>query len=358
MHDGMFVPFDSQLRRARGYVVAPYFWAYINRPELFPAGWLHDIGLPMTGVFTAKVTRSGEVRTIFVQAFERAVLTYDMRNPAGWQVEKGNIGSDALRTLPNVPAVPTPTPGTQPARGTIELPTADSSVVLPVHILARLGKPGEKVNATLRWQDGARLSDSFPVLKGEDGGGLVIGNLDWVNMLQRPDPRTQPATLEIRDSAGTLLARQERLTVLSSSDPGTKAVRLYWTVSGTETLQPQIRRIVKTGEQEALLTLEELLWGPPGISQVGFGTAMPTPQEVLSYPGRQSDWGPRVRLRGLNISGGVATADFSRELKAYGGGALRVTQIREQITQTLKQFSYIHEVRIAVEGQTEGVLEP
>jgi spore germination protein GerM len=55
---------------------------------------------------------------------------------------------------------------------------------------------------------------------------------------------------------------------------------------------------------------------------------------------------------------GVATADFSRELRAYGGGSLRVMLIRKQISQTLMQFPTVHTVRIAIEGQTEGVLEP
>lgn len=97
--DGMFVPFDHHLRPAPGYAIAPYFWSYINRAELFPGGWLHDFGLPLTTTFNTTVVKEGASRTIFVQAFERAVLTYDMQNPAGWQVEKGNIGADALRTL-------------------------------------------------------------------------------------------------------------------------------------------------------------------------------------------------------------------------------------------------------------------
>jgi spore germination protein GerM len=32
--------------------------------------------------------------------------------------------------------------------------------------------------------------------------------------------------------------------------------------------------------------------------------------------------------------------------------------IREQITRTLKQFPTVDEVRIAVAGETEGVLQP
>ena len=49
---------------------------------------------------------------------------------------------------------------------------------------------------------------------------------------------------------------------------------------------------------------------------------------------------------------------INKELKAYGGGSLRVMLIRQQIRQTLLQFPTVREVRIAIEGQTEGALEP
>ena len=282
-----------------------------------------------------------------MQAFERAVLSYDLRNPAGWQVEKANIGSDAFRLLPPLP------PSPQPA---IQVPTEGVPALLPLHILARVGQPGERITAELRWQDGTTLTNTFTVLRGEDGKGLVIGNLDWINMPAQPDLKTQPATLELRNTAGVVLATRQ-LTIIGRSDPNTTAIGVYWTVSGTELVQPQIRRVIKT-DRIAAAALEELLWGPPVISQVGFGTALPTPQDVLRYPGRQPDWGPRVTLLGVKIENGVATADFSKEMKAYGGGSLRVKLIHDQIDQTLKQFSTVREVRIAVEGQTQGVLEP
>jgi lipoprotein-anchoring transpeptidase ErfK/SrfK len=100
---GVFVPLDARLGVAPGYVVPPYFWSYINRSDLFPGGWLHDVGLPLTNVVSAQTVKKGERRTIVMQAFERTVLTYDPLNPDGWQVERGNIGSDSLRadgTLP------------------------------------------------------------------------------------------------------------------------------------------------------------------------------------------------------------------------------------------------------------------
>ncbi len=110
---GVFVPYDGQLRRAPGYVVPDVFWNYINRDDLFLGGWLHDIGLPMTDVMQSQVSKQGSTRIITMQAFERTVLTYDPQNPAAWQVERANIGTDlALTRHPGQigSGMPTPTP--------------------------------------------------------------------------------------------------------------------------------------------------------------------------------------------------------------------------------------------------------
>jgi hypothetical protein len=341
VHDGIFIPYDPQLRPAPGYVVAPYVWAYINRADLFPGGWLHDVGLPMSDTFTAVTSKQGQQRTIFMQAFERTVLTYDMRNPAGWQVERGNIGADALHTLLE-PSDP------------IEIPGAGARVTLPLHILAHVGQPGGQMIARLRWQDGTELMRALPVLRGADGQGLLIGTLNWMNEGPPPQPATQPATLELLSDSGQLQARQ-MVTVLSASDPDTQMITLYWVLG--EQVVPVQQRVPRT-PRIGTAALNELLWGPGPPNLAGFTTAIPTPQQVLSYPGRAPGWSSRVTLRGLTIVDGVATADFSQELKAYAGGSLRVMLIRQQITQTLVQFPTVREVRIAIEGQTAGVLEP
>jgi spore germination protein GerM len=119
----------------------------------------------------------------------------------------------------------------------------------------------------------------------------------------------------------------------------------------------ETRRVPKT-VRIGTAALEELLSGPRPGGLAGFTTAIPTPDEVLSYAGRAPDWRPRVMLRSLAIENGVATADFSPELRAYGGGAARVQLIRDQITRTLLQFPTVHTVRIAIAEQTEGVLQP
>lgn len=339
---GEFIPYDASLRPAPGYIVPLYFWAYMNRANLFPGGWLHDLGLPMTDAFQATAVKNGVSRTISMQAFERTVLTYDPHNPAAWQVERGNIGADALGTLAPQPA------------GPIVIPAVGERVTLPLHILAQIGQPGGQLIARLRWQDGTELMRIFPVLRGADGQGLVIGTLNWMNEGPPPQPPTQSATLELVSESGQVQARQP-LTVLSAGDPDTQLVTLAW-VLGEDIVSIQ-QRIPRT-ERIGTAALNELLWGPGPPNLAGFTSAIPTPEQVLSYPGRAPGWGSRVTLRGLTIVNGVATADFSKELKAYGGGSLRVLQIRRQIQQTLLQFPSVRAVRIAIEGQTAGVLEP
>jgi hypothetical protein len=238
--------------------------------------------------------------------------------------------------------------------GKIEVPVAQATVTLPLHILTRVGLPGQEIGAILRWQDGTELAHSFTTLQGEDGGGLLIDSLNWPGESQPPEPPTQPATLELRSPAGELLASQQ-VTVLSPNDPQVRDISLFFVLG--ENVQPVHVRIPQT-QAIGAAALENLLWGPPAPNLAGFETAIPTPQNVLSYPGRGPDWGPRVRLLKLTIVDGVATADFSPEMEAYGGGSLRVMLIRQQITQTLMQFPTVNQVIIAVNGQTEDVLQP
>jgi Membrane proteins related to metalloendopeptidases len=105
---GVFIPAHSQLGAAPGYIVPLVFWEYINRGDLFANGWLHAIGLPLTNAFEVRVTHAGTQHVITMQAFERAVLTYNPHNPPAWQVERGNIGTDAWLAAGQIPLMHTP----------------------------------------------------------------------------------------------------------------------------------------------------------------------------------------------------------------------------------------------------------
>jgi hypothetical protein len=98
----VFVPYSQALTPAPGHNISPIFWPYINRQDIFPGGWLHDVGLPMTEAVPAVVTKGAAAnRQIFVQVFQRTILTYDPLNPADFQVERANVGTDYRRTFPD-----------------------------------------------------------------------------------------------------------------------------------------------------------------------------------------------------------------------------------------------------------------
>jgi spore germination protein GerM len=160
------------------------------------------------------------------------------------------------------------------------------------------------------------------------------------------------ATLDIVRDDGSILGRRT-LTILRQ-DQG-QAVKVAWLKPGSEEIV-MVERLVPRTPQIASAALSELLWGPaPGEP---YATSLPDPAEVLAADARTPDWGPRVRLLKLTITDGVALADFGPELSAYGGGSARVGLIRGQIEATLKEFPAVREVVIAIDGRTEGVLEP
>ena len=65
-----------------------------------------------------------------------------------------------------------------------------------------------------------------------------------------------------------------------------------------------------------------------------------------------------VTIQSLSIVDGVARVDLSNELEEGVGGSCRVTSIRAQITETLKQFPTVDSVIISIDGRTEDILQP
>ena len=65
-----------------------------------------------------------------------------------------------------------------------------------------------------------------------------------------------------------------------------------------------------------------------------------------------------VKIQSLVIKDGIAKVDFDEQLEYQVGGSCRVSAIRAQITQTLKQFSTVKEVIISINGRIEDILQP
>lgn len=65
-----------------------------------------------------------------------------------------------------------------------------------------------------------------------------------------------------------------------------------------------------------------------------------------------------VKIQKLTIENGVAKIDFDQQIEFQVGGSCRVSAIRAQITETLKQFPTVKEVIISVNDRTEDILQP
>src|SRR5436190_20289497 len=61
--------------------------------EVLSTPWFYATGRPISDAYWAKVKIAGKTTDTLIQAYERRVLTYTPSNPAGFQVEMGNIGA-------------------------------------------------------------------------------------------------------------------------------------------------------------------------------------------------------------------------------------------------------------------------
>ncbi|MDO8668245.1 MAG: GerMN domain-containing protein [bacterium] len=105
---------------------------------------------------------------------------------------------------------------------------------------------------------------------------------------------------------------------------------------------PVKRQVVRTAAI-ARAALEELLKGPSQADLAqGFYTSI----------------NPNVKIQKLTITDGTAKVDFDETLERNMGGSCRVSAIRAQITETLKQFPTVKNVIISINGRTEDILQP
>lgn len=249
------------------------------------------------------------------------------------------------------------TPADQPDTSELRLdaPVEGQAVTLPLHVALRGAKPDERLRARLRFSTGTVLEQPIEVVVGNDDVGYAVHNLQWNTESAPPPFGPGPATFELAREDGSVIKRVP-VNVLPDSETQTAKVAWVGSPDGQELIIFD-QKVPKT-PRIATAALQALLNGPPYGNLAGAITALPTVRDIVTFPGRQPDWGYEVKLIDLTINDGVAVANFSKEMRAYGGGSTRVQAIRQQIERTLKQFSTVNEVEIQIEGQSEGVLEP
>jgi hypothetical protein len=194
--------------------------------------------------------------------------------------------------------------------------------------------------------------------KGDElASGILTATTEWTTLptnfettLNFISPSAQSGTLVFHNENASGLPEKDKTFVLpvkiNSVGGETSTVKLYFIkASDSNTCKPSsfTERVIPKTQAIARATLEELLKGP-------------TSSEVMG--GFSTIINPGVKIQSLTIDDkGVARADFSQELESTGGSC-RVTAIRAEITQTLKQFSTIKNVIISINGEAETILQP
>ncbi len=137
------------------------------------------------------------------------------------------------------------------------------------------------------------------------------------------------------------------IVTMETVEPEESEVSIYFTNSIVEPIvtctevMPVARKVEKT-LSIATAAMEELLGGL--ISEevsAGYSTEIPSGS----------------KLNSLTIVDGEARVDFNSRINE-GGGSCHFTALREQIRQTLLQFSTVKTVVISVDGRTENIFQP
>ncbi len=225
-------------------------------------------------------------------------------------------------------------------------PAPETSAFLPLHVEA-VGLSSDTYTVRLRYADGTLLESNTQAYN-----GYLALSLMWENETTAPVLPTQGAILELVKADGTVELTQN-LRMLDLTSQPTTSVEVSW-LAGEGSING-IRSLPKTASV-ASAALRELVWGPVGADSI-FGTAIPSPKTIAEYTGDKAGWTGRVYLRSVRIEGDTAYVDWSREMRAWGGGAMQLESLQAQVDLTLKQFPQVKNVIMTVEG-AEDVFQP
>ncbi|MFZ5365494.1 MAG: GerMN domain-containing protein [Patescibacteria group bacterium] len=109
---------------------------------------------------------------------------------------------------------------------------------------------------------------------------------------------------------------------------------------------------------EKVFPVERTIEKTLAVGQAAIEELLKGPNDVEKADRYQTSINSGVKLNSIRIVNGTAYVDFSSQIENQVGGSCRVSLIRKQIEQTLKQFSSVKDVVISVDGRTEDILQP
>ncbi len=233
----------------------------------------------------------------------------------------------------------------------ITTPEANAEVVSPITITGQARGP---------WF----FEASFPIKIIDDkdielGQGIAQAQGEWMT----EDWVSFSATLSFNPTTSTtgfIVFQKDNPSGLPQNDASfklpikftpieTSTIQVFFSNSQLDTAMLDCQKVYAI---DRLITKTESV-GTAAITQLLKG-----PTEPEKNQGYFSSINSDVTLQSLKIDKGIAYADFDAKLNEAVAGSCRVTNIRSQITQTLKQFPTITDVVISINGESEAILQP
>lgn len=163
-----------------------------------------------------------------------------------------------------------------------------------------------------------------------------------------PETKTGVLVLEKDNPSGLPENADELRIPIRFDEQETMVVKAFF---NNDNLDPEyscnkvfpVERMVFKTQAVARKAIEELLKGPIETEKdQGFFTSINS----------------GVKIQKLTIENGIAKIDFDDSIEFQVGGSCRISAIRAQIIETLKQFSIVQDVIISVNGRIEDILQP
>ena len=136
--------------------------------------------------------------------------------------------------------------------------------------------------------------------------------------------------------------------LLKSPEPDKLTVKVFFSNSQ---LDPQVNC-------ERVFAVERQILRTTGVARAGLEELLKDRSETERATGYQTNINDGVAIKILAIKDQTAYVDFSRQLDEGVAGSCRVSAIRSQISETLRQFPNVKEVVISVEGNAADALQP
>jgi hypothetical protein len=225
-------------------------------------------------------------------------------------------------------------------------PAPNQEILVPLSVTGEARVFENTIQIRLRDENGDILVEDTVTAQSPDIGQFG----PFSDSLSYPAPKGTKGTVEVFDYSAKDGSEIDKVTIpVVFKAVETTTLQVYFAnptqdpeLQHCDVMYPVARRVPKSSTP-GNLALAELLKGPTKTDKDnGFFTAIPE----------------GVGLKKLTIEGGVAFADFTKELNQNIGGSCRVMAIRAQIASTLKQFPTVTDVIISVEGQTNEILQP